>query len=122
MVEGGGRPRLSKEERQRQAQKRNRWAREAKRRGADERKQVTEIPLSQATFQTERPKIIYLSQPETVAKNILNETQAAHSQETPIKPPRIPERTIAFIQLSYAAGADEELDERRRILLAHASH
>ncbi len=37
------------------------------------------------------------------------------------KPSRIPDYKIAFIQLSFAASADESLDERLRLLLAHAA-
>jgi hypothetical protein len=36
------------------------------------------------------------------------------------KPSRIPDIKIAFIQHAFASGADERLDERRRMFLAHA--
>jgi hypothetical protein len=121
MVEKGGRPRLSVKERQREAQRRIRWAREAKLKRETERQQATELPLFQATSQTERPKIIYLSQPEAVSNSNLDETQSAQAQKNATKSPQLPDRTIAFIQHSYAAGADEELDERRRLLLARAA-
>jgi hypothetical protein len=114
MAERGGKSYLAdKNLRENQRLRRDRWAGEAKRNREAKRQQATEFPVPQATSQTERPRIIYLPQH--------TETSPSESHETATKSPQLTDRTIAFIQHSYAAGADEELDERRRLLLARAA-
>jgi hypothetical protein len=53
-IRGGGRPRLSEDERQREAQRRNRWAREKKRKLEAEKQASTHTSLSPTAISEER--------------------------------------------------------------------
>jgi hypothetical protein len=46
--------------------------------------------------------------------------QRLAGQEKAAKPSRIPDQTIAFVQRAFSEGADDKLNQRLRILLAHA--
>jgi hypothetical protein len=47
-------------------------------------------------------------------------TEHIPQQESAAKQSRIPDQKIVFVQHAFASGADDRLDERRRIFLAHA--
>lgn len=48
------------------------------------------------------------------------QTEHTTQQESTAKKSRMPNRVIAFVQHAFASGADDKLDERLRLFLAHA--
>lgn len=68
----------------------------------------------------ERPRIIQLPPVEKTVNTGQNETQPIQSPESYTKPSRMPDQKIAFVQRAFAAGADERLDDRLRLFMAHA--
>jgi hypothetical protein len=146
MVERGGRPRLSVEDRQREAQRRNRWAREAKQKAALQ--QPIDVSLASPTIQIPpQVEATHSSQSETQpapakrkgGRPRLSEEErqrrrpryvAENPTKTPTyslyifpdqggveKPARVSDQYLEYMDRADAAGVLEHLNPRMKLII-----